>query len=82
MHQKNVVQINKTRSCHVVDKNIVEKFSMFTRWSLHFLTHLAKLSLYSNVVLSGQQQENCTNMTAAWLSSPGPWHLNTAQRYT
>ena len=33
------------------------------------------------IVLNGEMQANYTGMTAAWFSSPGPWHLNTTQRY-
>ena len=31
-----------------------------------------------HIVLNGEKQ---ASMTAAWFSSPGPWHLNTTQRY-
>ena len=41
----------------------------------NLLTHLTKLSLFSNVVLNGQQQVNYISMTAAWFSSPEYWHL-------
>jgi len=37
--------------------------------------------IYRNIVLNDQQQANCISMTAAWFSSPGHWHFNTAQRY-
>jgi len=45
------------------------------------MTHLAKLSLFGNIVLNDQQQEKYTIMTAAWFLSPGKWHLNTTQWY-
>ena len=71
---KKVVQINKTCSCHaVIHKDMVEKSLQWS--SLHLLTHLAMLSLYSNIVLNGQQQVNYISMTADWLLSPGYWHL-------
>jgi len=38
--------------------------------------HLTKLSLAIYIVLNGQQQANYTSMTAAWLSSLGPWQHN------
>jgi len=45
--------------------------------------NLAKLSIAIRIVLNGKRQAiaNYASMTAAWLSSPGPWHLNTTQQY-
>ena len=43
---------------------------------LHLLTHLAKLSLFSNIVLNDQQQQaNYISLTVAGFSSPGYWSL-------
>jgi len=65
-----------------MDKNKVEKkFRVVTKRSLHMLAHLAKLSIFSNIVLNRQQQANYISMTAAWFSSFGHCYLNTAQRY-
>ena len=53
-----------------------------------YLANMALLTLLNTsckakpMVLNDQQQANYTSMTAALFSSPGPWHLNIAQRYT
>ena len=58
-----------------------ERSLIIYKWSLHLLKYLAKLSLFSNIVLNGHQQESYIRMTAAWFLSPGHWHLDTTQQY-
>jgi len=60
---------------------MVKKVQSGQKIEFTHLMHFTKLRLVICIVLNGQQQENYTNMTAAWFSSLGPWHLNKTQQY-